>query len=217
MFPSNVWDGTLLSSTGFAAKDDEILEQHLSHSLAKDLLKLTSELTSTQDYLFQKYKNLSLNIEALNIPATQSPNWVSYKDAQVLEFSDQSVEVNEEKIYFSVKIPRAYKESSDIYFNIHWIGENDTVGVVRWGIKYSWANIGEEFPDSTLLTVNSANTGLHTRVQLQVDGTDKLQPSVLIGQLFRNSSHVDDDYSNAYLVMFDVVYQVERLGTDSNV
>jgi hypothetical protein len=163
--------------------------------------------------------------EDLRAPATEvrlpasgyyNPAEVEYKGGIVLAFGDEAS--NEEEVSFLFQLPHSYKEGSDIYPHVHWVGEDNTSANVKWGLEYSWANVGVAFPTTTTIYVIDANadTDVHNMASFAaITGTGKTVSSMLICRLFRNSSSADDTYTgkSAYLLEFDLHYQIDTLGS----
>jgi hypothetical protein len=220
-FPTTIWDGEQLSVDGLAVKDHEdFIEPHLLRSLAIDLTTLTNELIATQNHFIDKWDDLRITVNSVKVSTTNPPTWTSYKGSEILAFSDQAVEGNEEIVYFICQMPHNWKEASTIIPHAHWVGEDNTAGNVRWLFTYSWANVGSAFPSETSLTVDDANgdTDIHNIASFgNVSGTSKNISSILLCSLKRNSSHANDTFTSkdAYLLEIDIHYQCDGVGSDN--
>ena len=171
------------------------------------------------------WDNLRVPINSVKVSGTKPPTWTSYKGGEVLAFSDQAIAGNEENVFFTIQLPHTYKEGSDIYCHVHWVPEDNAGGDVYWALSYSWASVDTAFPAATTIYKASAagtTTDAHilsTFATIDGDpaGVNFLISSMLICQLRRNSSDVKDTYTgkSAYLLEFDVHYQVDALGSTS--
>jgi len=150
-------------------------------------------------------------------PASNPPQRVAYKGGLVSAFEDEGV--NEDTVTFQVQLPHNYAEGTDIEPHIHWAGEDNTAGNVKWIFTYSWANIGAAFPGETSDTAIGANpaTDVHTLTEFtQINGAGKTVSSVMICRLSRNSTDGDDTFTakDAYGLYFDFHYQIDSMGSD---
>jgi len=128
-------------------------------------------------------------------------------------------EINE--VFFSVQLPHAYKEGTDLKPHIHWTKHNSDSGNVKWGLEYTICNVASTFPDTTTLTSTSVDTGSSTTPYNHlltnlgtISGTGLTVSSMLIGRLFRDGIDPTDTYDGyAALLEFDIHYQVDSLGS----
>ena len=155
------------------------------------------------------------------VPGTdKTPGWYALQCGQLLGFEDNAAELQEQEIYFTALIPNIYVDGSAIYPHIHYTYTvNQTGTSSRWGLEYFWFNEDEQAPACQTiyaLTDASANDAYyHLEVFFPViNGTGKLRNSMLVGRLFRNSSHADDDFTDTvYLLGVGVYYQRDILGS----
>ncbi|GAG06688.1 unnamed protein product, partial [marine sediment metagenome] len=115
--------------------------------------------------------------------------------------------------------PHSIKEGSIIKPHIHWIPKSNEAGkTVRWGMAYSFANIGALFPVETTIYVdavtnNNADThlvGYFPDISLSAMKIS----SILIIKVFRNSSSGFDTYTDdAYLLEFDLHIEKNTIGS----
>jgi hypothetical protein len=160
----------------------------------------------------------AIDLGVLRLPAAKQPTWIDFKGGQVLSFSYQAVEANEERVFFSTILPANYKEGTDVYPHVHWACEDGTVGNVAWYSAGSWSNVGEAFPDpaaAPLIGPNSPVQDMHNRVSTLFPGAGKKHGSIIVAELRRNSSNVADTLigKNCYLLQLDYHYEVETLGS----
>jgi hypothetical protein len=168
-----------------------------------------------------QWDDLRVSVNAVKVSGSKPPTWTSYKSTEVLGFSDQSVAGNEEIVYFSVQMPHAWKEGTDITAHVHWLAEDDTAGNCRWQLTHSWANINGTFPDAATLSVNGAAGAAADKHVLAalgtLTGTGKTLSSMILCSLRRNSSNAGDTLNGkaAYLLEIDFHYQVDKFGSDT--
>jgi hypothetical protein len=166
------------------------------------------------------------------VGATNPPTFAKYTDngagsvgVWAWSFAVQGAG-NEEQIWFHVQFPHAYKLGTTIHPHLHWgIATAGSAGeFVKWGLEYTWTDIGGDFP-VTAITTTDASTAAAATVQ----GDDPLVvqrhymsafpdisgsaiegvSSMLLGRLFRNSAHADDDLAQLAFA-FEIDFHVEK-------
>jgi hypothetical protein len=157
-----------------------------------------------------------IDLGTLRLPTVKAPSWASFKGGQVLSFSYQAIEDNEERVFFSTKLPADYIAGTDVYPEIHWVCEDTTTGNVVWYSAGSWANVGEAFPDpaaAPLTGPNSPVQDMHNLVDTVFPGAGKEPGSIIVAELRRNSSNGDTlTNKDVYLLQLDYHYRVAGLG-----
>lgn len=167
------------------------------------------------------WDDLRVPVNAVKVAATKVPTLTTYKGGHVYAFADQAVEGNEEQVTFVCQIPHGYKQGSSIYPHVHWVGQDNTEGNVRWKLTYSWANITEAFAAEADIYVDAANsttTDTHNMASFSaISGVGKTISSMLICSLTRNSSHDNDTFTgkSAYLLEFDFHIEMDSVGSNT--
>lgn len=178
-----------------------------------------SKVTLEDLNLLGTWDDIRTSVNMVRVPGTKAPTWTAYKGGQVLAFSDQAVAGNEEEVYFSILVPHDWKKGSNIIPHVHWTPKaNEANKVVRWGLNYSWFNLGDIIPATTTIYTNSSTNNDLDRHKLEnfaeLDGTVKDIGSIIICKLFRNSSHGDDSYGDdAYFLEIDFHYRKSSIGS----
>lgn len=179
---------------------------------------------TTNGFLFlhndnTEWEDCRVAVNNVKVPATKKPDWVSYKSGLVLSFGAEGIESNEEEVYFMIQLPHAIKEGSIIKPHIHWVAKsNEASKKVRWGMSYSFANIDASIPNATVIYVD-ADTNNNADTHLVGYFPDIPLPNMkisgmLIIKLFRNSSSVNDTYTDeAYLLEFDIHIEKNTIGS----
>lgn len=168
-----------------------------------------------------QWDDLRVSVNSVKVPAAKYPAWTAYRGSLVLAFDDQAVEANEEIVYFTVQLPHAWKEGTDLNAHVHWVAEDDTAGNVRWALTYSWANINGTFGAESELAVNGAAGAAadkHVLADLgDLTGTGKTLSSMILCSLRRASSNAGDTLTGklAYLLEVDFHYQIDKFGSDN--
>lgn len=136
-------------------------------------------------------------------------------------------DTSEEELYFAVQLPHKWKQGTAIEPHIHWAPTTDGGAgeTVSWGLEYSFAEIGDVFPDSTIIYGNThmptgdliANTHYLTEIGTGIDmaGVYSVSP-MLICRIFRDTtgSGLTDNYGNdAALNEIDFHFQIDALGS----
>lgn len=122
------------------------------------------------------------------------------------------------EMWGELQLSHGYYSGSDIKPHLHWSPGNSTnTGVVRWGLEYSWANIGAAFPASTTVYVEQAGPGVAYQQMLAafatLTGTGKMDSSVLMFRVFRDAANGADTATfAAFALSFDVHFEIDGVG-----
>jgi hypothetical protein len=141
------------------------------------------------------------------------------------EFDDASAG-SEKEVFFGIQLPHGWKEGSTIFPHVHWT--NKTAGsagqVIRWGLEYTLQKLGSVFGATTIIygetistgVITSANSHLLTPIGAGIDMTGMTLSTMIVGRLFRNSSHVNDTYGGiAGGLSFDIHYEIDSFGSSA--
>jgi hypothetical protein len=142
-------------------------------------------------------------------------------------------QAQEKEIHWTAQMPHAWAGTA-IYIHVHWMGAvDDTTAAPRWGLEYTWADIGTVFATtSTVYTDGNNYTGGGTDANVTafkhyISGFAAITPStsqdgissVIIGRLFRNSSSALDTYNatgaKCGLLYIDIHYEINSLGSNT--
>jgi hypothetical protein len=137
----------------------------------------------------------------------------------------------EKEVFFQMQLPHSW-DSGAIYLHVHWIGDTaDTTSAPRWGLEYTWAEVGATFSDTTIVYSDGSNyiaggtDADITAYRHYVSKFASITPSssqdtissILIGRLFRNSSSASDTYDVANnkcgLLYIDAHFQINSIGS----
>ena len=136
-------------------------------------------------------------------------------------FTNESVANNQKEIFFEAQLPHKWAEGTPIIPHVHFAPITTATGTVRWGLEYTWANVNETFPQTTIVyaerAVSSADQYGHQIPASfgEFDATDKKISSVMLGRLFRNSSHANDTLeATVAFLSVDIHYMVNTLGSE---
>lgn len=122
---------------------------------------------------------------------------------------DDATAGSEKEVFFSMQMPHAWAATA-ISMHVHWVGAvDDTTADPRWGLEYTWKDIGEVYGDTTIVYSDGthmttagadANVTAHKHYLTEfadiTPGTaaDGLS-SIFIGRLFRDSANAADTYN----------------------
>jgi len=138
---------------------------------------------------------------------------------KTVEFRGRVSPVTEEELFFEVQLPHGYDEGSIIVPHVHWVPTGAAAsGDVRWGLEYTWANIGGSFgtTNSVGVTDTAGSQYDHQIASFgDISGSGKTISSVILCRLYRDPDHEDDDYGDdAAVVSIDIHVLHDSLGSD---
>lgn len=167
------------------------------------------------------WDDLRVPVNATNIGAANDPNF-----AQVLTNGAGSQGVYtylfdasaEEELFFSVQLPHAWKEGTDIEPHVHWFPTNTNTGVVRWGLEYTWASVNGTFGNTTIIYVEDAADGTEYKHQLAdfaaISASGQTLSSMLMCRIFRDATNGADTYNaDCGLLEIDFHHRIDSLGS----
>ena len=122
-----------------------------------------------------------------------------------------------QEIFFEVQMPHSWKEGTTIYPHVHWSPGDATSGNVVWRLEYTWANYEGTYPSSTTISTTQAAAGTAWTSQIApfsgMDGSGKKISSMLYCRLFRDPNGSDTYSGNAFLLGFDVHFEINSFGS----
>jgi hypothetical protein len=170
------------------------------------------------------WEDLRLEPVARNTGA-KAPSFANWFGGLYLYEFDNAVAGSEKEIFFSVQLPHQWKEGTAIEPHIHWINKSTgTAGhVVRWGIEYSKAKIGDTFSSSPTTVYGTTIAGggdITTQYEHMLTDFDAISmtgdtiSTVIFCRLFRDSANAGDTYTGtAGLLYIDWHYQIDSMGS----
>jgi hypothetical protein len=184
------------------------------------------------------YDDLRIPVTSTTAGGTKDPDFAVFKtngsgsQGVFLHWFDKNAE---EELYFSLQLPHSWKEGSNVFPHVHWVGETtSTTGLFpRWGLEYTWSNVNAAFGNTTIIysdasTAASATVSGDTLVTADkhhisiigdgtgIDGTGQTFSSMLMCRIFRDATNATDDYPfDAGLLEIDFHYQIDSLGTNN--
>lgn len=182
---------------------------------AEDVYKLATILHDPVKHNF----DIVLDDQQINLgivrTGSSAPIWTNYKGGQILAFD----KAQDNSINFNVQLTHRYQIGTAIEFHIHSTVPDNTAGVVRWNLTYSWADIDGTFPAETTLTteqtvvINSLDSHLVFDLE-ELTGSSSGVSSMLICSLTREGTHANDTYDNdIYLIEVDFHLKLDSLGS----
>jgi len=226
-FPNEQWNGLTPnhSSTHVVVTSNDSDYKRLASELIAVQNHLNALLTRSDndniELVNTVYKDFRFTINNLRVPASNGPEWTTYKSSEVLAFEDQAV--NEERVFFTLRLPNDHKKGTNVRVHIHWVAEDATEGNVYWQLTYNIAESGVTFSNNASINAATENYGvnIHNYNELGVidmsDYTDEDRSILFIGELRRNSTDALDTLTNkdAYLMELGFTYEADKFGFSS--
>jgi len=166
------------------------------------------------------YDDLRVPLDASKAGGSKDPDFVKVLDngsgsqgVFAWHFDDST----EEELYFSVQFPHSY-DFKAIEPHIHWMPKSTGTGTVRWGLEYTWTDIYGTFSNTSIIYAEDAGDGTAYKHQYAsfgaVDSTVSIVSSMMLCRLFRDATHVNDDYSgDAVALEFDIHFGIDTVGS----
>lgn len=173
------------------------------------------------------FNDLTIPITSTKRGGTKDPDFNEFKDNGSgsqgvfgFDFDDDT----EEELYFMVQMPHSWVEGTTIYPHVHWASDNANVGTdkVRWGLEYTWSNVGEEFPLTTIIygedpiaQCDPVLENYHAITPLGgITAAGKTLSSILVCRVFRHANHANDNFNrDANLLMLDFHFEEDAFGS----
>ena len=156
------------------------------------------------------WQNLIVPTESPSVPTIKTPSFAKFIDNGAGSdgvWAWQFPHSKETHLFFVVPLPHSYWEGTDMDFHILWSPTTAAAGSVVWGLEYTWANIGDVIPASTISTTTSATDSTaykhHITVLTTIPGTGKKIRSTFMGRIYRDGGHASDTY-NADTALLEV-------------
>lgn len=216
---------TLTGGTKGGNESDTTSEENYTKITADGSLSYVGNATRWDDL---KVPVNSLKIRDKNAGVDIDPaSWDYFiGETALLWFEDKAVN-GEQSVTFTVQMPHAWKEGTNIFPHVHWTSKTAPGNSrVTWGLEYSWISVGGEFPNTVIITGSAVATPNSGSIVAQehvitplgsggIDGSGKTLSSMLVCRLFRNSSAGTDDFTgDAGLLEFDFHYQIDSDGSN---
>jgi len=177
----------------------------------------TSDFLTSSDLIV--WDDLRVPITSVETSGIRDPSFEIFDNGlRTYAFTYQANQLNEEEVFFIAQLPHSYREGTNIYPHVHWSPSTTDTNTVRWGFEYSWSNVSDVYPSSTTIYSDVDTGGVAKKMLIgsfgELDGTGKKISSILVCRLFRNSSHLNDTYTeNAFIFEFDFHFQSDSFGS----
>ena len=191
-----------------------------------DQVNIAADGTITLEGAATVFDDLSVPVFSTSSGSSQPPTISKVKDngsgsQGVFTFSFSPT--TEQELYFTVQMPHAWKEGSNIMPHVHWTTATDLNGnKVRWGLEYTWVNVASVYGNTTIIygedpiAANGAVTAYeHAITDLgAITATGKTLSSILVCRIFRDATAGTDNYaSGAFLLSIDFHYEKDAWGS----
>jgi len=177
-----------------------------------------------------QWDDLRISITATKLAGAKDPGFTVFKtngagsQGVFLYWFDAAAE---EELYFTVQLPHAYMEGTDLHPHVHFVPSvNGAAGqVVSWGLEYTWANLGDVFGNTNIIYANAhtptdsvLTAGKHYLTEFApIVGSGKTISSMLACRVFRNATGAGgstDSYGNdAGMLEIDFHMQKDSIGS----
>lgn len=139
-----------------------------------------------------------------------------------VEWFSKSVD---QELYFEVQLPHGYKTGTALQPHIHWTPKtNGASGAkVSWGLEYTWANIGGDFGNTSIIYANTHYpadavlvAGRHYLTSFADLTGARTLSAMLVCRVFRDAvgAGLTDDYDDvAGLLEIDFHYEADTIGS----
>lgn len=131
-----------------------------------------------------------------------------------------------QEMFFVVQMPHAWDEGTDIMPHIHWTPSQDgsvSAATVKWGMDYSWLNLGETHSSYTTISGTSIKPDGTTSITKSthyltplgtIVGDGKQISSMLICRIYRDGEAAADTFTGkAGVLEVDFHYQIDTMGS----
>lgn len=161
------------------------------------------------------WDDIVVNLTTLSGPAGAPPTMAAFAGPIFAwEFSGSASNA----LFFTLQIPHRYKHGSDLKPHIHWTKTTGSASDVIWGLDYVISSITSNYSATatTIYTTNTCPTSMqHTLSSFPtISGTGLTGSAVMVGKLYR-LGETDADTAQAWGLNFDVHFEVDKLGSDS--
>jgi len=110
------------------------------------------------------YEDLRVPVSSTKLGGTKDPDFSVYKVAAgssqgvFLYFFDAGTE---EELYFDAQLSHMYRLGTSVTPHVHWVSPTGgSAGeTVSWGLEYTFAGIGEQFPSPSIMYSNTRSAG----------------------------------------------------------
>jgi hypothetical protein len=183
---------------------------------------------------FHLWDDIRVPVTSTKLGGSKDPDFTLFKkneanDSQgvFLYWFDAS---SEQELYFSLQLPHGWDNTTNLSPHVHWTPSatadgNPVAQKVKWGLEYTWADIGDVFGFTQIITghtptPNDANVvaGKHYLTEfpeITPPSSDLGVSSMLLCRIFRDATDATyDTYeSDAGLLEIDFHYQFSQNGS----
>jgi hypothetical protein len=218
------------NSTGSASVERMIIDNSGTTKIGDitggNVTKIEADGSLSYDGSATRWDDLRVPVTSLKDKGLKLPEWavfvnngVSSEGVYTFWFDKSS----EEELFFTVQMPHAWKEGSNIHPHVHWTSKTSGVGKVSWGLEYVWANVLGNFNNSTIIlateTIDSATSVVAKKHYITdlgtINGTGKTLSSMLVCRIFRDAANSNDTFNDDVgMLQIDFHYQIDSSGSN---
>lgn len=198
-----------------------VIEGAGADSIQNESFRIRQLSQENKDWRQPKWEDLRVSANSFQKAGVDDPDPVDVFGANGAIYLYAFDDASTEEVFFTIQMPHAWLEGTNIRPHVHWLPAGTSTGNVRWALEYSWANVGDVFTNPTTIYVQDAGSGTALTHQLaswaEIDGTDKSFSSMLVCRLYREGGDALDTFTgDAYLIEFDIHYLVDALGSEED-
>lgn len=187
---------------------------------------VTNELGAvSNNLLYQRegWQDASMAVTATKLQGSKDPDFTKFADDGAGSqgvFSYAFDKNTEEEVYFELQLPHGRVPKSNLRPHVHWAPTSAAAGNVVFGLEYTAANVGDVFPDTTIITseVDPA-AGVAKTHQIagfdEINGVGVTDSAVFLCRVFRDATNADDTYgADVVILSLDFHVLMRGLGSD---
>ena len=171
------------------------------------------------------WDDLSVPLSSINTGGVNAPDFLQWRDdgsGSVGVYAYAFSHTAEEEVFFEAQLPHGYVEGTEIEPHIHAIltSDADAGETVRFGLEYTWSNVNDVFPattiiyaDRTLTDEDVANKQLIIGFEPDIEEAGMRISAMLSCRLFRDVA--TDTYAHDVVVLeLDFHYRADERGSE---
>ena len=170
------------------------------------------------------WNDLRVPLSSIKVGSTAVPDFAKWNDdgaGSVGTFGFHFSPILTEQVHFDAQLPHTYWEGTEIQPHLHYVLPSvpNAGETLKFGLEYSYCNVDEQFPATTIIYATETFTGDETIKTQYIAGFDPdiLDPNMKISamfscRLFRDATN--DTYGDDAVVLeFDFHHQIDNLGS----
>lgn len=191
----------------------------LSEYLTREFYKIANTIVTPDPY----WEDARVSLTSTKAGGSKDPGFQKLKDNGAGSqgvFAYHFDKTVEEELYFEIQLPHSFYERHGVLKpHLHWCPVDTGTGVVRWGLEFTGANVGDVYGNTTIVYAEDAGDGTAYKHQIaafaDLDATSFGISRVIVCRLFRDATHANDTYNaDAAALSFDYHIQMDAPGSE---